>query len=189
MEKISINNNVTLKYRSKQRILLKLVIIICALILLLVFLSEFVSGKKINIFSEIFLPTMMMLQGMCLKTQITKYVQIPLEIIFEKNSVYLVYHEIDRKDGHGLHKEQYIFDKENTTNVKSDFVLKSICISGQPRYCAEYRNGKVEEKEETMIEFKIVISDDEEREVIIKKLQKSLARIVYKESDLTSRFK
>lgn len=77
------NNNVTLKYRSKQRILLKLVII-CALILLLVFLSEFVSGKKINIFSEIFLPTMMMLQGMCLKTQITKYVQIPLEIIFEK---------------------------------------------------------------------------------------------------------
>ena len=62
MEKISINNNVTLKYRSKQRILLKLVIIICALILLLVFLSEFVSGKKINIFSEIFLPTMMMLQ-------------------------------------------------------------------------------------------------------------------------------
>ena len=164
MEKISINNNVTLKYRSKQRILLKLVIIICALILLLVFLSEFVSGKKINIFSEIFLPTMMMLQGMCLKTQITKYVQIPLEIIFEKNSVYLVYHEIDRKDGHGLHKEQYIFDREN-------------------------RNGKVEEKEETMIEFKIVISDDEEREVIIKKLQKSLARIVYKESDLTSRFK
>ena len=78
MEKISINNNVTLKYRSKQRILLKLVIIICALILLLVFLSEFVSGKKINIFSEIFLPTMMMLQGRCLKTQITKYVQIPL---------------------------------------------------------------------------------------------------------------
>ena len=37
MEKISINNNVTLKYRSKQRILLKLVIIICALIVLLVF--------------------------------------------------------------------------------------------------------------------------------------------------------
>ena len=68
MEKISINNNVTLKYRSKQRILLKLVIIICALILLLVFLSEFVSGKKI----------IFMLQGICLKTHITKYVQIPL---------------------------------------------------------------------------------------------------------------
>ena len=109
------------------------------------------------------------------------------EKIFEKLDRLIELEPEDTCDG--LHKEQYIFDRENTTNVKSDFVLKSICISGQPRYCAEYRNGKVEEKEETMIEFKIVISDDEEREVIIKKLQKSLARIVYKESDLTSRFK
>ena len=64
-------------------------------------------------------------------------------------------------------------------------------VTSDLKQCKAYISvlGNNEEKEETMIEFKIVISDDEEREVIIKKLQKSLARIVYKESDLTSRFK
>jgi hypothetical protein len=93
----------------------------------------------------------------------------------EQNRAIFIYEKIDRKDKRETHKETYVYTRENTRELKWDFVTNRICISGYPEVLKEYTNKTFDEEiSNELVHFLLVMPDGNIRTQIIGGLQDSL---------------
>lgn len=180
MEKIELNNYITVPVRQKSKIFFKYLFIVCGIMLIFFTGIMWLGGEKTV--STVVTSFICIIQGLRMNGSTERTIEIPLEICFEKNKVTLIYPCIDKNDGKGSHKETYIYQAEDVGVLQENKMENAMRLEGLSLFMAEYANGSSEildgRKEQKAYNFVIYFVDEVTRKKIIDGMQKSLSRVI-----------